>query len=129
MRSERIRDRARPLHPSCEALADVLPGVGDGTSTLERADRRHVERCLRCQAEQVQYRKVIRAMRSLRPQLIEPDPDLLMEILSTVAADGGRGAIRSILDRHRVAYVAAATAATAAGAIVIAARTRRPASA
>ena len=73
--------------------------------------------------------KLRRVMRSLRPQLIEPAPGLLVEILVGIEDDTGRGAIRSILDRHRVAYVAAATAATAAGAIVIAARTRRPASA
>lgn len=113
----------------CDDVALALSEAADGSVALPRQAERHVERCLRCQAEQVQYRKVIRAMRSLRPQLVEPDRDLLVEILAAVAEDAGRGPIRSILDRHRVAYVAAATAATAAGAIVIAARTRRPASA
>jgi hypothetical protein len=116
----------------CDDVAVALSESADGSSPLPRGAHRHVERCLRCQAEQAQYRKVMRTMRSLRPQLVEPAPGLLVEILLGIEEDEGRGAIRSILDRHRVAYVAAATAATAAtaaGAIVIAARTRRPASA
>jgi hypothetical protein len=113
----------------CDDVALALSEAADGSVALSRPAQRHVDRCLRCQAEQVQYRKVMRAMRSLRSQQIEPAPDLLIEILAAVSTEAGRGPLRSILDRHRVAYVAAATAATAAGAIVIAARTRRPASA
>ena len=63
MRSDRVRDEATPIGRSCAALADVLPGVVDGTAVLDRADRRHVERCLRCQAELAHYRKLLRAMR------------------------------------------------------------------
>lgn len=116
----------------CDDVAVALSESVDGSSPLPRTAARHVERCLRCQAEQAQYRKVMRAMRTLKAQIVEPAPGLLVEILLGIEDDGGRGVIRSILDRHRVAYVAAATAATAAtaaGAIVIAARTRRPASA
>ena len=116
----------------CDDVAVALSESADGSTPLPRRAGRHVERCLRCQAEQAQYRKVLRAMRTLRPQIVEPSPGLLVEILVGIEEDSGPGAIRSILDRHRVAYVAAATAATAAtaaGAIVIAARTRRPASA
>ena len=46
----------------CEAIADVLPGVVDGSAALDRSQRRHVEQCLRCQAELAQYRKLLRAM-------------------------------------------------------------------
>ena len=46
----------------CEAIAESLPGVVDGSARLDRAERRHVEQCLRCQAELAQYRKLLRAM-------------------------------------------------------------------
>ena len=45
--------------------------------------RRHVERCLRCQAELVQYRKLLRALRALRTEVLEPAPGLLADILAT----------------------------------------------
>ena len=50
----------------CDELADELAGLADGSVKLDRAGRRHVEQCLRCQAEVVQYRKLLRAMRSMR---------------------------------------------------------------
>ncbi|MTA62721.1 MAG: hypothetical protein F2518_00085 [Actinobacteria bacterium] len=94
---------------------------------------RHVDRCLRCQAEQAQYKKVFRNMGGLRSAQIDPGPNMLSDILDYVQSQGSRNPILMALDRHRVVYVAAATAtaavATAAGAIVIAGRVRRPASA
>ena len=128
MRSERVRDRATPISASCEAVATLLPGVVDGTTTLDRADRRHVERCLRCQAELAQYRKLLRAMQALRRETATPSPGLLGEVLAAVEAAGERQAVRSVLTGRRVAYfggIAAATAAGAAGAIVLAARSRK----
>ena len=76
----------------------------------------------------MQYRRVLRALRTLRSEVLEPAPGVLAEILANLEEAGERSAVRSMLPRHRVAYVgglAAATAAGAAGAIVIAARTRR----
>ena len=35
----------------CEAISESLAGVVDGDARLDRGERRHVERCLRCQAE------------------------------------------------------------------------------
>ena len=49
----------------CEELSDDLSAAADGSALLGRNERRHVERCLRCQAELVQYRKVLRAMRAM----------------------------------------------------------------
>ena len=95
---------------------------------LGRDERRHVERCLRCQAELVQYRKLLRAMRTMRTEVLEPAPGMLADILANVAGAGERRAIRSMIAGHRTAYLgglAAATAAGAAGALVFAARTRR----
>jgi hypothetical protein len=112
----------------CEDLSEALAATAEGAGQLGRAQRRHVERCLRCQAEVVQYRKLLRAMRTLRTEVLEPAPGLLAEILAGLEEAGERHAIRSVLSGRRIAYLgglAAATAAGAAGAIVFASRTRR----
>lgn len=112
----------------CEDLNDVLAATADGTTALSRAERRHVERCLRCQAEVVQYRKLLRTLRTLRTDVLEPAPGLLADILANLEEAGERQAIRSVLSGRRIAYLgglAAATAAGAAGALVFATRTRR----
>jgi hypothetical protein len=112
----------------CEDLTEDLAATADGMATLGRSQRRHVERCLRCQAEMVQYRKLLRMMRSMRTEVLEPAPGLLADVLATIESAGERHAIRSLLSGRRVAYLgglAAATAAGAAGAIVYTTRTRR----
>ena len=119
MRSESVR---------CEEVAELLPGVIDGSHRADRRVRRHVESCLRCQAELVQYRKLLRALHNLRTEVLDPAPGLLADILSTIEQVGERQAARSMLSGRRMAYVggiAAAATAGAAGAILIAARTRR----
>ena len=75
----------------CEDVADHLDAAADGSLALEKAERRHVEQCLRCQAELVQYRKVLRAMRALRTEVLEPADGLLADLLpaSRRAASGG----------------------------------------
>ena len=112
----------------CDDLSENLAAAADGTVLLGRAERRHVERCLRCQAEMVQYRKVLRAMRSMRTEVLEPAPGLLSDILANLEEAGERRAIRSMISGHKAAYLgglAAATAAGAAGAIVFATRARK----
>jgi hypothetical protein len=108
----------------CDEIADVLSDAADGSVVLERSARRHVERCLRCQAELVQYRKLLRALHTMRTEVLEPAPGLLTDILAGLEAAGERRAVRSMLTGRRAAYLsglAAATAAGAAGAIVLAA--------
>ena len=112
----------------CEDVADQLSDAADGSVTLDRATRRHVDRCLRCQAEIVQYRKLLRALHTLRTEVLVPAPGLLSDILATIEEAGERQAVRSMLRGRRVAYVggiAAATAAGAAGAILFANRVRK----
>ena len=112
----------------CEDLNDALAATADGHVALSRAERRHVERCLRCQAEVVQYRKLLRTLRTLRTDVLEPAPGLLADILANLEEAGERHAVRSMLSGRRLAYIsglAAATAAGAAGALVFATRTRR----
>jgi len=112
----------------CDELIDELGGVADGSVRLDRSHRRHVERCLQCQAQLVQHRKLLRALRSMRTEVLEPAPGLLADILAGLEGAGERHAIRSLLSGRRVAYLsglAAATAAGAVGAIVYTTRTRR----
>ena len=109
----------------CEDLAPDLSAAADGSALLSGPARDHVERCLQCQAELVQYRKLLRAMHNLRTEVLEPAPGLVADILANVSAAGERRAIRSMVQGRRAAYLgglAAATAAGAAGGIVFASR-------
>jgi hypothetical protein len=114
---------------TCEDVAELLPGIVDGSEQADRRVQRHVEACLRCQAELVQYRKLLRVLHRLRTDILEPTPGVLTGILATLEEAGEQGAMRSLLGGRRAAYlggVAVATAAAgAAGAIVLVSRGRR----
>ncbi|MBA3654751.1 MAG: hypothetical protein H0W70_11245 [Actinobacteria bacterium] len=114
---------------TCESVAERLPQIMDGGGSPDPAIAGHVEACLRCQAELVQYRKLLRSLHQLRTEVLEPAPGTLTSIFASIEAAGERGAIRSILSGRRAAYVggiAVATAAAgAAGALVLASRARR----
>jgi len=112
----------------CDQVADRLPAAAEGLEALDPATRRHVERCLRCQADAVQYRRVLRAMRALRTEVLVPTPGLVPEILAAIGEAGEQHALRSMIRGRRAAYLgglAAATAAGAAGAVVLTIRNRR----
>jgi len=111
---------------SCDDVADALSAAPDGAVSLDPPARRHVEHCLRCQAEAAQYRRLQRTLRALRGDLSEPAPGLLDDLLAALDASARRG--RGRLTGRRAAYVgglAAATAAGVGGALVLASRTRR----
>ncbi|MGI8709661.1 MAG: anti-sigma factor family protein [Acidimicrobiales bacterium] len=114
---------------TCASVADALPGVVDGTAQLDRSDRRHVEHCLRCQAELAQYRRLLRAMQSLRHVHTPAPIGLVTDVLAHLEAAGERSAVRAALTGRRAAYLggiaAAATAAGAGAAIVLANRGRK----
>jgi len=113
----------------CDQVAELLPEVASGSVLLDGPSRAHVETCLRCQAEVVQYRKLLRALRALRIEVLEPSPGLLTDVLASLGEAGERRALMELVAGHRVAYLggiaAAATAAAAGGAIVLASRSRR----
>ena len=112
----------------CDELGDLLAATGEG-DLLDARARRHVDACLRCQAELAQYRKLLRALRALRTEVLTPAPGLVSSVLAGLEEAGERHAIRSLLQGRKVAYVggiAVATAAAGAGAaIVLASRQRR----
>ena len=112
----------------CDEVAPLLPAMSDGTVVLPSDMAAHVEHCLRCPAELVQHRRVLRPLRSLRAEVLEPAPGMLTDVLAAVEEVGERHAVRSLLRRRRVAYgagVAAATVAGVIGAVVINSRSRR----
>ena len=113
----------------CEEVSSLLPGLVDGSAGVDRRAARHVDSCLHCQAELVQYRKLLRTLHALRTEVLEPAPGLLTDIFTRLEAAGEQSAVRSMLRGRRVAYVGALAAATAAagaaGAIVLVTRNRR----
>jgi len=112
----------------CDEIAELLAEAAEGSILLDQASAHHVEACLRCQAELVQYRKLLRALHTMRTEVLEPAPGLLADILATLEAAGERHAIRSLLTGRRVAYlggIAVATAAGATGAILLGRSRRR----
>lgn len=109
----------------CEDLAMVLPGLLDESTSLDRSGRNHVGRCLRCQAEMAQYRRLARSLRGLRDD-VAPAPGLLGEILEALVSGEVPARSTSSVVR-RAAYLSGLAAATAAGAagIVLAANRAR----
>lgn len=114
----------------CEEIADVLAASADLGELRDRRARTHVETCLRCQAEVVQYRKLLKALHALRQDLVATPHGLVADIFVRLEAAGERQAVRSLLAGRKAAYVggiAVATAAAGAGAAVLLVnRSRRP---
>ena len=112
---------------SCRQVAEMLPRIVEGAEVADIGLRRHVDSCLRCQAELTQYRKLLRGLHQLRTEVLAPAPGLLTDILASLEEASERQAMHFLLTGRRSAYVggiAVATAAGAAGAIVLASRAR-----
>jgi hypothetical protein len=114
----------------CDDVARVLPAVVDGGAVLDLSMQRHVETCLRCQAELARYRKMLRGLQLLRTRYLEPAPGLVAATLAAIEVAGERHAVRSAVRGRRIAYLGAiggaaiAASATAAALIVHHARRR-----
>jgi hypothetical protein len=110
------------VEPSCAEVSALLSDAPDGRVSLGGPARRHVDACLRCQAEAATYRRLRRELRALRAEPLAAPADLLADLLEALPEGRARRTGR------RVAYVgglAAATAAGVGGVIVLASRTRR----
>ncbi len=107
----------------CDTLSLELAGAVDDTATLSVESAQHVAECLRCQAELAQYRKLLRALASLRGETVLPHGELLDDLLDTVSPLAPVHRIHRRSRRKAVIGAAAAAAtASAAGAIVLASR-------
>lgn len=115
--------------PVCDEIASTLGDYAEGVETAPAEVRTHVESCLRCQAELVQYRRLLRNLHNLRTEVLEPAPGHLAAVLANLEAAGERSAIRSLMTGKRGAYVGGTALATAAAgaavAVVLAGRARR----
>jgi hypothetical protein len=111
-----------------EDVADLLPGLVDGTVRVDERTQQFIESDLRCQAELARYRKLLRTLEQLRTRYFEPSPGLLATTLAAIAEEGERRVVHSIITGRRLAYAGAAiggvAAAGAAATAVILARRR-----
>ncbi len=98
----------------CEELADQLAAAADFDALTDRRARKHVETCLRCQAEVAQYRKLLKVLRSLREELVATPTGLVGGILMRIEEAVERQAVRSLLAGRKAAYVGGIAVATAA---------------
>jgi hypothetical protein len=113
----------------CDSLSERLADVAAGGPGLDPASQAHLDRCLRCQAELAQYRRMLRVMRTMRHELLPPAPGLLNDIFEALETAGERSALRLAVTGRRMAYLgglAATAAAAGAGAVLLHSRTRRP---
>jgi anti-sigma factor RsiW len=110
-----------------EDVADLIPGLVDGTVDVDERTRAFIESDLRCQAELARYRKLLRSLGALRTMYLEPAPGGMAQTLNALAAEGERKVARSILGGRRMLVAGAALggAAVATTAAVVAARSRR----
>jgi len=113
----------------CEDIAVLLPEAVDAAEPVALPMRRHIESCLRCQAELARYRRMLRGLQMLRTQYFEPTPGLLAQTLASITAASERRAVTSTLTKRRIAYAGAVAGAVAAAgtttAAVLVARARR----
>jgi anti-sigma factor RsiW len=117
----------------CDDVALLLPEAVDGDAPVALPVQRHVESCLRCQAEVARYRRMLRGLQLLRTHYLEPAPGVLSQTLAAIGEASEQRAIRSLLSGRRMAYVAgvggalAAATATTAAAVLLARAKRRAA--
>jgi hypothetical protein len=113
----------------CDQVTDLLAATAGDTALLDLRSREHLEGCLRCQAELAQYRKLLKALRTLRTEVLTPAPGLVSDILMSLEERGERHAMRSVIRGRKAAYVGgiavASVAAAGGAAIVLASRSRR----
>lgn len=116
----------------CALVADAMARIVDGNDRADRVLVRHVEECLRCQAELARYRRLLRLLRQLRDQRPPVGAGPLQQALVGIEARAGTRMVRVALDDHRrpgAALVAAALAGAAlvvVGVVAVAAGAGRP---
>lgn len=113
---------------SCRDVSGELAALVDDRSpaTLAPELAHHLGSCLRCQAELAQYKKLRRAMLSLRSETLPSDSVHLEEVLDLVRPPATVHKIHGTSRRKAyISGIAAAATAGAAGAIVIASKLSR----
>lgn len=109
----------------CDDVGTLLAASADDASLLSPPAATHVTSCLRCQAEQAQYRRILRTMKTLRTETVVVQPELLSDVLDLLRPPAEVVKFRRPAeDRRRAAIggIAAAATGAAAGALVIASK-------
>jgi len=96
----------------CDAVAEALPRLLEGSGRAERQLVRHVETCLRCQAELARYRRMQRLLGRLRAQHPPLPPNALGSVLAAAEERAGQEAVRAALRGRRLVLAAAALLAS-----------------
>lgn len=107
MRSDLLHDRDR--------VTALLSDMADGSAEVDPALAHRLEHDLRFQAELVQYRKLLRALRALRSEVVDPGADLVAEVLAAIDDHAERHGLLAVITPRRAAYLGGIAAATAAG--------------
>ncbi|MCZ7535856.1 MAG: hypothetical protein M5T61_07960 [Acidimicrobiia bacterium] len=108
----------------CDDVAPLMAGLADNPEVRDLAVEKHMETCLRCQAEAARYRRMLRGLRDLRVRYVQPAPGFLDELLVALDEAADRGSVRSVLSGRRLAY-AGAIGGTAVAAVLVARNRRR----
>ena len=54
----------------CDEVISLIPGMVDGEASANVAVERHLQTCLRCQAEMARYRRLLRTLAMLRTRYV-----------------------------------------------------------
>lgn len=111
--AEIIRLRTADCRRAASHLPQLAAGESSGPEGLEAAAA-HVAGCLRCQAEVAAYRRILRHLRALRHDLVDPPPGALAAVLATLEAAATEQQSAGASWAVRAAYVGGITAVTAA---------------
>jgi hypothetical protein len=95
----------------CRDAADAIAHMAAGEDGVDPELAGHVSECLRCQAELAAYRRIMRTMRAMRQDVIDPPAGSLASVLAALEAAGEAGSTSWAV---RAAYVGGITVATAA---------------
>lgn len=116
----------------CDRLAGSLSEIAHGEVTPKPRVERHINQCLRCQAELSQHRRIRHSMQATRHSEFNVPRALRNDLARAIAAlDSATAAVNAQNKSEAnkwvvpVAVMTAVGAAGAAGAIVFATRTKR----
>ncbi len=110
----------------CAQISLSIAAAVEPSEILPPEVARHIEQCLRCQADVVRHRRIHRTMASMSDDVIVPGDEAVENLLEALRP--GATVHRIHEPSRRKAYlsgIAAAATAGAAGALVIASRLSR----
>jgi hypothetical protein len=106
-----LTDRVRRRQAPCGDVAVALPAHVAGETPLDARLAAHAAQCLRCQAEIVRYRRMLRMLHDLRDDAPGPPSTVLADIIGTLRSDDPTS--RKVLGIVVIVGVAAGAAGSA----------------